>query len=460
MNVDGKAAIPLWLLYEEDVGPWCAGQAAAANRWIAEQGFTGERQRVVLVPDEQGRLAAAVCGLGRRQGALTLWQAAAIAANLPPRRFRTAQALTGAEASQLCLGFAHAGYRFNRYRRNQPESAASLEPPSNADLDYVAIAAESMAMARDWINTPAADFGPAELAAAVRRVAELHGAAFREWVGDELLAGNFPAIHAVGRASSAAPRLAEIRWTPKQAAAPQVVLVGKGVCFDSGGLDIKTGAGMARMKKDMGGAAVALALAHMLMTAGLRANLRLLIPAVENSISGNAYRPGDVLSTRKGLSVEVGNTDAEGRLVLCDALAAADAERPDLIIDFATLTGAARVALGPELPALFGTDQRIVADLAACSAAEHDELWPMPLWSPYADELGSKIADINNVSGSPHAGAIFGALFLQRFVTDAPWLHIDLFAWNPKERPGRGVGAEPQALRAVHRFLVQRYGVA
>jgi len=315
-------------------------------------------------------------------------------------------------------------------------------------------------MARDWINTPAADFGPAELAAAVRRVAELHGAAFREWVGDELLAGNFPAIHAVGRASSATPRLAEIRWTPKQAAAPQVVLVGKGVCFDSGGLDIKTGAGMALMKKDMGGAAVALALAHMLMTAGLRANLRLLIPAVENSISGNAYRPGDVLSTRKGLSVEVGNTDAEGRLVLCDALAAADAERPDLIIDFATLTGAARVALGPELPALFGTDQRIVADLAACSAAEHDELWPMPLWSPYADELGSKIADINNVSGSPHAGAIFGALFLQRFVTDAPWLHIDLFAWNPKERPGRGVGAEPQALRAVHRFLVQRYGVA
>ena len=302
MNVDGKAAIPLWLLYEEDVGPWCAGQAAAANRWIAEQGFTGERQRVVLVPDEQGRLAAAVCGLGRRQGALTLWQAAAIAANLPPRRFRTAQALTGAEASQLCLGFAHAGYRFNRYRRNQPESAASLEPPSNADLDYVAIAAESMAMARDWINTPAADFGPAELAAAVRRVAELHGAAFREWVGDELLAGNFPAIHAVGRASSAAPRLAEIRWTPKQAAAPQVVLVGKGVCFDSGGLDIKTGAGMALMKKDMGGAAVALALAHMLMTAGLRANLRLLIPAVENSISGNAYRPGDVLSTRKGLT--------------------------------------------------------------------------------------------------------------------------------------------------------------
>jgi leucyl aminopeptidase len=305
--------------------------------------------------------------------------------------------------------------------------------------------------------------GPAELAAAARELAGRHGADVREWVGDELLTGNFPAIHAVGRASAQAPRLIEIRWTPpgaqEAAGLPQLVLVGKGVCFDSGGLDIKPGSGMALMKKDMGGAAVTLGLAHMLMGAGIRAQLRILVPAVENAISGNAYRPGDVLSTRKGLSVEVGNTDAEGRLVLCDALAFADVDQPDLIIDFATLTGAARVALGPELPALFGTDERVVADLAQAAALEHDPLWPMPLWMGYDDELGSKIADLNNVAASGLAGAIFGALFLKRFVTaTAHWLHLDLYAWNPKERPGRGVGAEAHAVRGVYRYLLQRYG--
>ena len=231
------------------------------------------------------------------------------------------------------------------------------------------------------------------------------------------------------------------------------------MCFDSGGLDIKPGSGMALMKKDMGGAAVALALAHMLMSVNLRAELRVLIPAVENAISGNAYRPGDVVTTRKGLTVEVGNTDAEGRLVLCDALAFADAEEPDLIIDFATLTGAARVALGPELPALFGNDEGIVQDLARAAAAEHDPLWPMPLWAGYEDELAGKIADLNNVAASPLAGAIFGALFLKRFVSESTrWVHIDLYAWNSKDRPGRGIGAEAQGVRGVYRYLVKRYG--
>jgi len=238
-----------------------------------------------------------------------------------------------------------------------------------------------------------------------------------------------------------------------------LTLIGKGVCFDSGGLDIKPSSGMALMKKDMGGAAVALALAHMLMSVRIRAELRVLIPAVENSISGNAYRPGDVLATRKGLTVEVGNTDAEGRLVLCDALALADAEHPDLIIDFATLTGAARVALGPELPALFGTDEEVVAELTRIAGSAHDPLWPMPLWMGYDDELGSKIADLNNVAASGLAGAIFGALFLKRFVTEARhWLHIDLYAWNPKDRPGRGVGAEAHAVRGVYCYLLERYG--
>jgi leucyl aminopeptidase len=452
--------VPLWLLYEDEVDAWRATQSSFVRQWLIEQNFKGEKQRVLLLPDAGGALSHAVAGLGKRQGELSLWHAAGFAERLPPRRFRLAQNFSAREATQLCLGFAYALYRFERYRAAKNE-VASLEPPPGADLDYVANATDSLRMARDWINTPAADFGPAELAAAARHLAERHGASFNEWVGDDLLTANFPAIHAVGRASLSAPRLVELRWSPDPASSlPHVTLVGKGVCFDSGGLDIKPASGMGLMKKDMGGAAVALGLANMLMTAKLRAHLRVLVPAVENAIAGNAYRPGDVLATRKGLTVEVGNTDAEGRLVLCDALALADAERPDLIIDFATLTGAARVALGPELPALFGSEESAVRDLAAAAAAEHDPLWPMPLWSGYEDELASKIADLNNVASSGFAGAIFGALFLKRFVTEtAAWLHIDLYAWNPKDRPGRAIGAEAQALRGAYRYLVGRFGI-
>ena len=460
MNLDGGSdSIPLWLLYENEIEAWRAAQMPPVARWISEQNFKAEKHRVVLLPDSAGGLAAAVGGLGRRHGGLSLWHAAGFVERLPPRRFRLVQQFTRDEATQLCLGFAYGAYRFDRYRAAKGESAG-IEAPPNADMPFVALAAESLRMARDWINTPAQDLGPAELAAAARGLAERHRAAYQEWVGEGLLAANFPTIHAVGRASSQAPRLIELRFTPRAGEShPRLTLVGKGVCFDSGGLDIKPGSGMALMKKDMGGAAVALALAHMLMSVNIRAELRVLIPAVENSISGNAYRPGDVLTTRKGLTVEVGNTDAEGRLVLCDALAFADAEQPDLIIDFATLTGAARVALGPELPALFGNDESIVQELARTSAAEHDPLWPMPLWAGYEDELAGKIADLNNVAASPLAGAIFGALFLKRFVSESTrWVHIDLYAWNSKDRPGRGVGAEAQGVRGVYRYLVKRYG--
>ena len=460
MTSGSNSPLPLWLLHEDEIDPWRAGQAPLVRQWLVEQNFKGEKHRVVLLPDATGVVAAAVAGLGKRLGELSLWHAAGLVERLPARRFRLAQEFSAAEATQLALGFTYGAYRFDRYRASKNETA-SLEPPANADMVFVTHAAESLRMARDWINTPAGDFGPVQLAAAARQLAERHHAAFKEWVGQDLLSANFPAIHAVGRASAEAPRLVELRWTPKEGAGyPLVTLVGKGVCFDSGGLDIKPSSGMALMKKDMGGAAVALALAHSLMSARIRAQIRVLVPAVENAISGNAYRPGDVLATRKGLTVEVGNTDAEGRLVLCDALAFADAERPDLIIDFATLTGAARVALGPELPALFGNDDRVVQDLARSAAAEHDPLWPMPLWAGYDDELASKIADLNNVASSPFAGSIFGALFLKRFVTDSTWLHIDLYAWNSKDRPGRGVGAEAQALRGVYRYLVQRYGIA
>ncbi len=462
MHLDGGSdPIPLWLLYENEVEAWRRSLAPPLARWLAVQNFKAEKHRVVLLPDSAGGLTAAVGGLGRRQGELSLWHAAGFVERLPARRFRLAQTFSPDEATQLCLGFAYGGYRFERYRAGKCE-AASIEAPPNADMQFVELAAESLRMARDWINTPAADLGPAELAAAARRLAERHQAAYHEWVGEDLLAANFPAIHAVGRASSAAPRLLDLRFTPPAGETyPRLTLVGKGVCFDSGGLDIKSGSGMALMKKDMGGAAVALALAHMLMSAKIRAQLRVLVPAVENSIGGNAYRPGDVLATRKGLTVEVGNTDAEGRLVLCDALALADAERPDLIIDFATLTGAARVALGPELPALFGNDEGMVQELARICAAEHDPLWPMPLWAGYEDELASKIADLNNVAASTLAGAIFGALFLRRFVNEStPWVHIDLYAWNSKDRPGRSIGAEAQGLRGVYRYLVKRYGTA
>lgn len=453
-------SVPLYLLYDHEVDAWRAGQSTAVSAWLEEHRFRGERHRILSVPDANGRIALIVGGLGKREGTLSLWLGAGFAERLPARRYRIANAFDRSDATQLQLGFLYGAYRFERYRASAHEQPAVLDPLPDVDQRFVLAVAESLKLARDWINTPAGDFGPVELAAAAHSLAAQHGATYRQWVGDELLAGNFPSIHAVGRASAVAPRLLELRWArPGGHDLPLLTLVGKGVCFDSGGLDIKSAAGMSLMKKDMGGAAVALALANLLMHTKIRARLRVLVPAVENSINGNAYRPGDVLATRKGLWVEVGNTDAEGRLVLCDALALADAERPDLIVDFATLTGAARVALGAELPALFGSDAAIVADLARCGAAEHDPLWPMPLWSAYDDELGSRIADLNNVAASGFAGAIFGALFLKRFVTETSnWLHVDLYAWNAKERPGRSVGAEAQGVRAVHRFLVERYG--
>jgi len=455
---DSNAALPLWLLHEDEVDAFRSGLAEPLARWLAAQRFKGERHRVVLLPDAQGGLAGAVAGLGKRQAELSPWQVAGLADRLPARCFRLVQAFAPVQLEQILFGFGYGRYRFGRYRSGRAEELAQLEPPAGVDAAGVARTLEALALARDLINTPASDLGPAELTGAVRAVAERHGATVREWVGDELLAANFPAIHAVGRASSRAPRLIELRFSPDPSVSlPRVALVGKGVCFDSGGLDLKTGASMALMKKDMGGAAVALAVAQLALESRLRAEILLLIPAVENSVAGNAYRPGDVLTTRRGLTVEVGNTDAEGRLVLADALALAESQVPELIIDFATLTGAARVALGPELPALFASDERLLADLARAADACHDPLWPMPLWMGYDDELASKIADLNNVAASGLAGAIFGALFLRRFVGATPWAHIDLYAWNPKERPGRPVGAEAQAVRAVHRFLLERY---
>jgi leucyl aminopeptidase len=312
-------------------------------------------------------------------------------------------------------------------------------------------------LARDLINTPANDMGPAELEYAARALAARHGASVNVLVGEELLNANFPLIHAVGRAADRPPRLIDLTWG--DAARPKVTLVGKGVCFDTGGLDIKPESGMLNMKKDMGGAASMLALAHMVMAHGLKIRLRVLVPAVENSISGAAFRPRDIYRSRKGLTVEIGNTDAEGRLILADALALADSEEPELIADMATLTGAARVALGTEVVPFYTDDETLAAEVARFAGAENDPLWRLPLWQPYEQLLDSKVADTNNVSAGSFAGSITAALFLRQFVTAAKaWLHCDIYAWNQTTRPGRPEGAECQAARALYALLVERYG--
>src|SRR6266536_3765122 len=354
------------------------------------------------------------------------------------------------------LAFALGSYRFARYRK-EPAKEIRLELPEGVDGSDLSRIVEAVALARDLVNTPANDLGPAELETAARALAERHGASVRAIVGEALLAENFPLIHAVGRASCHAPRLIDVAWG--DAAAPKVTVIGKGVTFDTGGLDIKPESAMLIMKKDMGGAASALALAHMVMDRGLKVRLRVLVPAVENAISGSAFRPLDIYPSRKGLSVEIGNTDAEGRLVLADALALADEEEPELVLDLATLTGAARVALGPDLPPFYTEDDALAAELLACAAVENDPLWRMPLWRGYEPMLESKIADIKSAGTGGFAGSISAALFLRRFVTAAKsWVHIDVYAWTPTAKPGRPEGGECQAARALYALLAARYG--
>ena len=449
----------LHLVTHAELAAWLAAQDQATQAWLRYQSFKADRHQVVLLPPVADHAMRAVVGLGplATADALELWHAAGLPEKLPAAMtWRVATVLSPAAAHAFALGWAHGSYRFDSYKSSRPATnRARLVAAPGVDVERVARAAAATGLARDLINTPAADITPERLAAEVIRVAREHGAVPQEIVGDELRRG-YPAIHAVGQASSCAPRLVDFAWGDP--AHPKVTLVGKGVCFDTGGLDIKPSAGMALMKKDMGGAACVLGLAQLVMDSKLPVRLRVLIPAVENAIAGNAYRPGDVIRTRKGITVEIGNTDAEGRLVLCDALALADDEKPDLLIDLATLTGAARVALGPELPALFGSRQQTVDDLLRHGRQQADPLWQLPLWPGYDDDFSSKVADINNSSATAFAGSIVGALYLRRFVTQSPdWLHVDLFAWNPKERPGRPVGAEAHAVRALFAYLAERY---
>ena len=446
---DASGTLPITPLAAEDFKAWLEAQPKETAAWIKWAGFTAAPGSHCLMPGRDGAPEGVLAGVDVTNGP---WSFAALPLTLPEGRYAIDAELEAESATLAALGWALAGYRFGRYKADN-RKLAQLAWPKHADRKAVLRTAEAVALVRDLVNTPAGDMGPGELAAAARTLARRHKAKASIVEGDDLLKKGYPAVHAVGRASVRLPRLIDLRWGGK---GPRVTLIGKGVCFDSGGLDLKSAAGMKLMKKDMGGAAHALGLASMIMAANLPLRLRVLIPAVENSVSGDAFRPGDILPTRKGLTVEIGNTDAEGRLILCDALAEADSEKPDLIIDFATLTGAARVALGTELPALFCNDDATAEALLGHGRAQHDPVWRMPLHAPYRPLLDSPVADLNNISDGPYAGAITAALFLAEFVDpDTPWVHLDIMAWNLRAQPGRPQGGEAMGMRAVYALIAE-----
>jgi leucyl aminopeptidase len=454
---DTAGATPVAMLTKDALPKRLAEAPERERNWLTAIGFSAEPGKLALVPGEDGRLARVLVGVDETMDpGAGIWALAGLPDALPEGSYRIESVADSADPTRLAVGWALATYAFTRYRAKQ-SAATALVWPEGADRGRVERLARAVFLARDLANTPAGDLGPAELATEAVRVAKAAGAEHRVIVGDELLAENYPTIHAVGRAAAQAPRLVDILWG--EPSAPKVTLVGKGVCFDTGGLDLKTASGMRLMKKDMAGAAIVLGLAQAVMDARLPVRLRVLLPLVENAVAGNAVHPMDIVRTRKGLTVEIGNTDAEGRLILCDALAEASTEKPALLVDMATLTGAARVALGPELAALFCNDDGLAEALLAAARAEDDPMWRMPLWRPYRKMIDSKIADLNNVSESPHAGAITAALYLQEFVEpDIPWAHLDVMAWNAQSRPGRPEGAEATALRALYTHIADRFG--
>ena len=446
-----QPAVTLHIVDKPGYDVWLATRSEPVRSALSGQRFTASADSLAIVANDGGW--EAVCGV-RDVSALSAWCLARAAELLPEGMYRLATGTPGSAA----LGWILAQYRFDRYKRDDGAAGPRvLLTRDAAGVEATLAEASAVALVRDLVNTPAADMGPPDLEAATLRIAEAGGATLTVTRGSEL-ERDFPMIHAVGMAASRdfAPRLIELEWgDPKH---PRVAIVGKGVCFDSGGLDIKPSSGMRLMKKDMGGAAHALALAQLIIAARMKVRLHLLVPAVENAIAGNAFRPGDVLTSRKGLTVEIGNTDAEGRLVLADALTRAVEGNPGLIIDFATLTGAARVALGPDLPATFANDDRLSDDALSAGLANDDPLWRMPLHDGYDDMLKSDVADLNNAPEGGFAGAVTAALFLRRFVqADLLWLHLDTFAWRPSPKPGRPKGGEALGLRAVWHMLRSRY---
>ena len=446
-------AIPITFVTKSSWDQVAEALPPAQRQFATANGFTAKPGGYLALPAPDGAIAQVLFGL-EDEGARSrdLFRPGALPGLLPPGTYRFANAPH--DARLAVLAFALGCYRFARYRKaDRPD--VRLVPPDGIDAAEISRIADAAMLARDLINTPSNDMGPDELAAAAQALASEFGASFACTIGEDLET-NFPLIHAVGMASSRAPRLIDIGWG--DSTHPKVTLVGKGVCFDTGGLDLKPSSGMLIMKKDMGGAANVLALARMVMDAKLKVRLRVLIPAVENAVAGNAFRPLDIFTSRKGITVEIGNTDAEGRLVLADALALADEDKPDLLIDLGTLTGAARVALGPDLPPFYTNDETLATDVARCAAKENDPLWRMPLWPPYDAWLDSKTATITNAPSGGFAGSITCALFLQRFVEHASsWLHVDIYGWTPSAKPARPEGGECQAARAIYRVLSERY---
>ena len=447
-------ATPIWFVHSGNLDSVQKDIGESGRAFVATVGFEAKAGGLLLLPAADGKLAGALFGIEKPgEGEIDRFRPGQLSGLLPPGTYRFANAPH--DARLAALAFALGAYQFTRYRKADSRKVR-LIVPDGVDGDDLSRIVEGVTLCRDLTNTPSNDMGPAELEAAGRAFARRHGAKVKVTSG-EALAKSFPLVNAVGAGSARKPRLIDITWG--KSGDPKITLVGKGVCFDTGGLDIKPDSGMLNMKKDMGGAAAMLALAHMVMDRGTKIRLRLLIPAVENAISGSAFRPRDIYRSRKGLTVEIGNTDAEGRLILADAIALADEEEPELIADFATLTGAARVALGTEVPPFYTDDEALAAELAACARSENDPLWRMPLWQPYEQLLESKVADINNVSSGGFAGSITAALFLRRFVSRAKaWLHCDIYAWNQTARPGRPEGAECQAARALYALLAARYG--
>ncbi len=443
--------IPIWFVHADNGEAVLKAFGERERAFAAAVGFEPKPGKLLLLPKLDGKLAGVLFGIERPGDMLDPFRPGQLVHSLPASIYRFANAPH--DTRLAALAFATGAYQFTRYRKGEARNVR-LTVPDGIDGDDLSRVAEGVALARDLINTPSNDMGPDELEAAARALAKQHGARIEVVAGDRLTK-EFPLIHAVGQGSPRSPRLIDIVWGKETD--PKVTLVGKGVCFDTGGLDIKNDTGMLNMKKDMGGAATSLGLAHMIMARKLAVRLRVLIPAVENSISGTSFRPRDIYTSRKGITVEIGNTDAEGRLVLADALALADEEKPALMIDFATLTGAARVALGPELPAMFTDDDALAADMAKIGMAENDPVWRLPLWKPYEALLDSKVSDTNNVSTGGQGGAITAALFLRKFVTAPSWLHFDIFAWTISARPGRPEGAECQTARALYALLCARY---
>jgi len=454
---DLSEATPIIAVTEASLGDVLVGLGDAASTWCSVNDYTGKPSSHLMVQTGDGTRAAVLYGV-EETGLSQPFALGGLVNRLPQGDYYLADGFPDPE--EAALGFALSAYKFERYVKPS-RKIRRLGVGDDVDLERIGNVLDGVKLTRDLINTPANDLGPEELATTVTALFEEHGGSGEVIVGEDLLSRNFPMVHAVGRASSRAPRLADYSWGDEDA--PKVTLVGKGVIFDTGGLNLKPGSSMTLMKKDMGGAANVLGLASMIMSSNLPVRLRVIVPCVENAVSGSAFRPGDILSSRKGLTVEIGNTDAEGRLILGDALALADEETPDLLIDMATLTGAARVALGPDLPPFYTDDDGLADDIAVIAEASSDPLWRLPLWKPYMKYLDSKVADINhiNTSGTGFAGSITAALFLSRFVDNTEsWVHFDIYGWTPAERPGKTVGGEAQGIRCLFDLISERYAAA